>query len=91
MKIHVTHLQTQGHTRFIHGTFKGKRNSMRPIRKLLPLIATIAIAALATASTTMTCTLTGKEVKECCSTMKDGKMFCKLAQKSVDKCCCKGM
>jgi hypothetical protein len=39
----------------------------------------------------MTCTLTGKEVKEYCCTMKDGKIFCQLAQKSVDKCCCKGM
>jgi hypothetical protein len=41
---------------------------------------------------TMTCTLTGKEVKTCCcEPQKNGKLLCKLANKEVDQCCCKGM
>jgi len=57
----------------------------------LPLIMVIASVTLA-ASSKMTCTLTGKEVKKCCcEQQKNGKLFCKLAKKEVDKCCCKGM
>ena len=58
----------------------------------------IGLAALLGATTfgaslkKMTCTLTSKEVKECCcETQKDGKLLCKLTGKKLDKCCCKGM
>lgn len=64
---------------------------MKPMKRWLPLLAAVAIAALASASPTMTCNLTGQEVKECCCEMKDGKIFCKLVKKTVEKCCCKGM
>jgi hypothetical protein len=66
---------------------------MKPMRNWLPVLAALANAAAApAASENMTCRLTGKEVKECCSEQqKDGKILCKLANKTVEKCCCKGM
>lgn len=66
---------------------------MNKIKKWLPLIAVLAVAAIVSAaSPTMKCTLTGKEVKTCCcEKQKNGKLFCKLAKKEVDKCCCTGM
>ncbi len=34
------------------------------------------------------CGETGKEVKECCCDIKDGKFVCKFTHKTFDKCCC---
>jgi hypothetical protein len=36
----------------------------------------------------MVCTETGKEVKSCCCTIKDGKFVCKMTNKAFEKCCC---
>ena len=66
---------------------------MKVITKWLPLLAALTVATIASAaSSKMTCTLTGKEVKTCrCQQQKNGKLLCKLAKKEIDKCCCKGM
>ncbi len=40
------------------------------------------------AATRMRCTLTGKEIDNCCCEKRDGKLYCPLAKKAVDKCCC---
>ena len=37
------------------------------------------------------CTLTGKDMAECCCTKKDGKLYCNETQKFLEKCCCTGM
>ena len=34
------------------------------------------------------CSLTGKEVDECCCVEREGKLHCTLANKDVEKCCC---
>ena len=34
------------------------------------------------------CSLTGKDLAECCCTKKEGKLYCNEAQKFVDPCCC---
>ena len=66
---------------------------MKRLKRWLPLTATMVVASVTfAASSKMTCTLTGKEVKTCCCELqKNGKLFCKLAKKEVDKCCCRGM
>lgn len=55
------------------------------------ILTALTLGALG-APETMTCTLTGKEVKTCCcEPQKNGRLLCKLANKEVDQCCCKGM
>ena len=51
--------------------------------------ATLLIAATTSAAAPkMICSETGKEVKECCCDIKDGKFVCKFTHKTFDKCCC---
>ena len=67
---------------------------MKAIMKWTPFLCAFAIGTIASAATpnTMRCMLTGKEVKTCCcEQQKNGKLFCKLAKKEVDKYCCTGM
>ena len=51
----------------------------------------IASLAFATADQKLKCTLTGKEVAECCCVEKGGKLICTLADKPVEKCCCEAV
>ena len=39
-------------------------------------------------ATTYHCSLTGKDMAECCCSKKEGKLFCNETQKFVDQCCC---
>ena len=51
----------------------------------------IASVAFATSDQKLKCTLTGKELTECCCVEKAGKLICTLADKPVEKCCCEGV
>lgn len=66
---------------------------MKNITKWLAAIAILAGAMLIAAeSPKMTCTLTGKELPECCCVpQKGGKLLCTLTKQTIEKCCCKGM
>ncbi len=37
------------------------------------------------------CSLTGKDLAECCCTKKDGKLYCNETKQFIDKCCCTKM
>jgi hypothetical protein len=56
----------------------------------LAALATIVLASVAFAADepTLTCGLTGKEMKTCCCEQKEGKLVCKLTGKELEKCCC---
>ena len=53
-------------------------------------LATVAFAS-SSAKPTLTCSLTGKNIaKCCCKKMSNGKLYCKLAKKTINNsCCCK--
>ena len=61
------------------------RHSMLGLTAATLLIAATTFTA---APKKMVCSETGKEVKECCCDIEDGKFVCKFTHKTFDKCCC---
>ena len=57
-------------------------------RVFLAIVATAVLAIPAAFGAKMVCSDTGKEVKSCCCSIKDGKFVCKMTSKAHDKCCC---
>jgi DTW domain-containing protein YfiP len=58
---------------------------------ILGLFAATLLAAptgFAASGKKMICTETGKEVKSCCCTVKNGQFVCKFTNKPFDKCYC---
>ena len=59
-------------------------------RFILGLFAAAILASPGFAASTkkMICNDTGKEVKSCCCSVKNGQFVCKFTNKAYDKCCC---
>ena len=51
-------------------------------------VALLTAPGFADSAKKMICTDTGKEVKACCCSVKNGQFVCKFTNKTYDKCCC---
>ena len=58
------------------------------MKRIFSVVALAALLVSPVFGAKMVCTDSGKEVKSCCCSVKDGKFVCKMTKKTHDKCCC---